>query len=416
MNLQEFLSSYFTLALISQLITRQKAVRSIIFDQVFGYRTNTPNSRVRIVDILKRTGNVPVVSRGSAALSLSGGSMTNTEIEPMPIRLSDFISGAKLNDLRNLYGTGDARGQQLVSSALDEIVLDLMHATELTRNALCAQAISGKIDYMMQTEGGYERYQVAYGDGTPLAFAPAKKWNDDACTLSMIISDLSDMEDALAEAGCSGEVKYLVGKKAYSAVADKIANMPNDSRIDAKAEKGTLDLGGYTLIKDGLTYKDRDASGTEVTKYEVDVDKIVGFATDIPVLTYCAVDDVDGNLEPVPFFSKTVKVDDPSGYKVISESKPMPLVSAKGFCWATVYDAAIVNATTLTINAEQVAVDAGLIQDVEKVYTEASLTALTKDAIIAIATERGYDMTKTAEDLKADIITEFLALQTAAQA
>ena len=48
-----------------------------------------------------------------------------------------------------------------------------------------------------------------------------------------------------------------------------------------------------------------------------------------------------------PFFSKTIKIEDPSGYKVISESKPMPLVSSKGFCWATVYDAAIVNASAL---------------------------------------------------------------------
>jgi hypothetical protein len=61
-------------------------------------------------------------------------------------------------------------------------------------------------------------------------------------------------------------------------------------------------------------------------------------------------------------------------------------------------------------------VDAGLIEHVEKVYTESSLTALTKDKILAIATERGYEMTTDAADLKADIIAEFLALQTAAQA
>jgi hypothetical protein len=341
----------------------------------------------------------------------------------MPIRLSDFITGARLNDLKHLFGSGDERGQQLVASSLDEMVLGLMRTTELTRNALCAQAIKGAIDYMMQTEGGFERYQVSYGDGTPLSFAPATKWNDDACTLAMIISDLEEMEDALAASGFSGEVKFLIGKKAYGAIANKIAAMTNDTRIDAKAEKGVIYLGGYTLTKDSITYKDRDAAGAEVVKYEVDIDKIVAYASDVPALTYCAVDDVDGNLEAVPFFSKTIKVDDPSGYKVISESKPMPLVSAKGFCWATVYDAAIVNATAYTINAdtvgveaEAVAVDAGLIEHVEKVYTESSLTALTKDKILAIATERGYEMTTDATDLKADIIAEFLALQTAAQA
>ena len=41
---------------------------------------------------------------------------------------------------------------------------------------------------MMQNEGGFERYQVLYGDGTPLAFVPVVKWNDDDCTLAMIIN------------------------------------------------------------------------------------------------------------------------------------------------------------------------------------------------------------------------------------
>lgn len=423
MDFQTFLTSYFTLALITKLVERRKPVRSIVYDLVFGYRTNTPSSRVRIDDILKRIGNVPVVARGGMSLSLGGSSTTRTEIEPMPIRLSDFITGAALNDLRSLYGSGDERGQALVQTYIDKMVMDLMHATEMTRNALCAQAITGMIDYMMKTEGGYERYQVAYGDGTTLSFVPAVKWNSDACTLAMIINDLSEMEDAIRDAGFAGEVKFMIGKKAYAAISNKIAGMTNDTRIDAKAEKGVIYLGGYELTKNSITYKDRNAEGAEVTKYEVDPEKIVAFVADVPELTYCAVDDVDGNLEAVPFFSKTVKIEDPSGYKVISESKPMPLVSAKGFCWATVFDAAIVNATAYTINADSasmaadlVTLDAGLVEHEEKVYTETSLTALTKDKILEIADDRGYEMTKTAADLKAEIITEFLALQTAAQA
>ncbi len=416
MDLATFLNSYFTLALITKLIERHKPVRSIIFDLVFGVRTNTPSSRVRLDDVLKRTGNLPVVARGAMALAVGGQSGTRTEIEPMPIRLSQFITGADLNDFRSLYGTGDDRGQALVMTKLDNMVLDLMRSTEMTRNALCAQAITGKIDYMMQNEGGFERYQVLYGDGTPLAFVPVVKWNDDDCTLAMIINDLSEMEDALMEEGATGEVKFMIGKKAFASISNKIASMTNDNRIDAKAEKGTISLGGYEIIKNSITYKDRDASGAEVTKYEVDPEKIVAFVTDIPELTYCAVDDVDGNLEAVPFFSKTIKIEDPSGYKVISESKPMPLVSSKGFCWATVYDAAIVNASAYTIIAESATIDAGLVENVEKTYTEASLTALTKAKILEIATDRGYEMTTTDADLKTDIIADFLALQTAAQA
>jgi hypothetical protein len=116
-------------------------------------------------------------------------------------------------------------------------------------------------------------------------------------------------------------------------------------------------------------------------------------------------------LEATPFFSKVVKTDDPSGYRVISESKPMPLVAAKGFCWATVYDSTISPVGGMTVRAENVTVEA----PVERTYTQSNLEALTKTQILAIATERGYEMTTDGDDLKADIITDFLALQTAAQ-
>lgn len=423
MDFQTFMNSYFTLALVSKLIERKTPVRSIVYDEVFSTRTTTSRSRIRVYEMLDKVGNVAVVARGSASLKLDGSSSTRTEIEPMPVKVSDFIAGATLNDLKALYGAQEG-GADLVAAEIDRLVLKLMRSAELTRNALCAQAMTGKIDYMMRNDNGaFERYQVAYGDGTTLSFAPAKKWNDDACTLADIIDDLDSMETLISDAGFSGDIRYLVGKKAFKAVANKIAAMPNDQRADGKVEKGRINIAGYELIKDSITYKDRDASGAEVTKYEVDPEKIVAFASDIPEITYCAVDDVDGNLEALPFFSKTVKTDDPSGYKVIGESKPMPLVAAKAFCWATVFDGDIVNATAYTINADAVGVEAdnvnvdtGLVTYVEKTWTEAGLTALTKDAILAIATERGYEMTTTSADLKADIITEFLTLQTAAQA
>jgi hypothetical protein len=411
MDFQQFLNSYFTLTLISKLIERSNPVRSLVFDLVFGYRTNTPSARVRVDDIMRRIGNVPVVARGSAALSMGGYSGNRTEIEPMPIRLSDFVTGADVNDLRSLYGAGDERGQSLVAAYLDKKVIDLMRTTEMTRNALCAQAITGKIDYMMQTEGGYERYQVVYGDGNTLTFSPSTKWNDPDCPLTQIAQDLSDIEDKMRDEGFSGEVAFLVGKKAFSAISTKLAAMTNETRVDGKVEKGTIFLMGYKLVKDSITYKDRDASGNEVVKYEVDPNKIVAYVVDVPELTYCAVDDVDGNLEATPFFSKVVKTDDPSGYRVISESKPMPLVAAKGFCWATVYDSTISPVGGMTVRAENVTVEA----PVERTYTQSNLEALTKTQILAIATERGYEMTTDGDDLKADIITDFLALQTAAQ-
>jgi hypothetical protein len=41
-------------------------------------------------------------------------------------------------------------------------------------------------------------------------------------------------------------------------------------------------------------------------------------------LFYAALDDLDANLAPLPFYAKPIKSDDPSGYKFVSESKPLP--------------------------------------------------------------------------------------------
>ena len=49
-------------------------------------------------------------------------------------------------------------------------------------------------------------------------------------------------------------------------------------------------------------------------------------------------------------------------------------------------------------------------------YSEAELNKMTKQDIVDLASDLGYTMTKTVDDTKADIITEFLAQQTAASA
>ena len=93
--------------------------------------------------------------------------------------------------------------------------------------------------------------------------------------------------------------------------------------------------------------------------------------------------------------------------QVISESKPMPLVASQAICWATVTSSD--GARTKYVIAPTVEVTS----TEAKVYTESSLNALTKAKILEIAAERGYEMTKTSDDTKSDIVTEFLSLQAA---
>ena len=85
----------------------------------------------------------------------------------------------------------------------------------------------------------------------------------------------------------------------------------------------------------------------------------------------------------------------------------MPLVAAKAFCWATPYDG--------TIEPVDTSVDVTVLNGVDMTeYTEAQLNAHTKAWILDLATARGYEMTTTSSNTKAEIVADFLSLQTAA--
>lgn len=410
MDIQAFIQSYLTIGLFAKLIERRVPVRSVVYDRVFRNRTTRATAFIPMVDIQRKCKSVPVIRRGAASYAVGRGSGSVTQIEPMPIRLSDFISASQLNTLRTLYGDGGENGQSLVATELDRMILCLMEDTERTRNALCAQALTGRIDYQMAADGGFERYVVEYGAST-VSYAPALAWNDPKADLVSIQGDLDAMETAINDKGFSGEVELLAGGKAFASLTRQIMRQRESDRMGASVSNDEIRFMGYSIFLDKGTYTDRNASDVEVTRKEVPEDKVVMYIANQTELTYAAVDDIDGNLQATPFFSKSEKTFDPSGVKVVSESKPMPLLAAESICWATVYDASLTDKLPVVIQADTVTVAA----PEEKTWAESQLNALTKAKILEVATERGYDMTRTDADAKADIIAEFLVLQGAAQ-
>jgi hypothetical protein len=42
-------------------------------------------------------------------------------------------------------------------------------------------------------------------------------------------------------------------------------------------------------------------------------------------MPYCALDDFDAKLAPLPLFIKPIKIEDPSGIKLVAQSKPFPV-------------------------------------------------------------------------------------------
>jgi hypothetical protein len=333
MDILTFIQGYLTVSTISKLIDRKQKRRSVVFDTIFSRRTQTGLPVVRMDEYIDTIRSVPVVTRGGASLTIGGGTNSIAMIEPMPIRLNRLLTGARLNDMRTLFGDGGARGQALVQAEVDRMILKLMETTDKTRDALCAQAITGKIDYQMQAESGFVRYGVTYGSGTPLSYTVTKKWDASGTGIGDILNDAISVRRKLNEEGASGEVGFLVSAEVFVSLANKIVTLPDSKRMGATVAANEINVAGFVFTLCDGSYDDRNSSGEAVVKQEVEAKKAVAWVKDIPELTYCAVDDLDGNLEAIPFFSKSVKVEDPSGIRIISESKPFPMVSEKAFCW-----------------------------------------------------------------------------------
>lgn len=347
MTLIEFIRSYFSMALVTRLVENRTPAASAIFDTVFTNRVSRATSRISLAQIQRVTKSMPVISRGGQAIPLDPRNAAVTLIEPLAIMLSDFISGATLNELRALYGTGDENGQSLVASELDRIVLDLMHSTELTRNALCAQAISGKIDYMMDSNGMKERYVINYG--TTQKHTLTTLLDDDNATIVSLVQTLQAMQKRISDAGYAGTPIVLAGTNAFCTITNLIMVTDNAGRMGATVSGNMINILGYPIHLVNGTYHDVNASGKDITKDEIDTNSLCMLIKDYTELDYLAVDDVQGNLQATPFFSKPVDIQDPSGIKVISESKPIPLVAPQSICWCTVTQS-MGERTSLTVN------------------------------------------------------------------
>lgn len=347
MTLIEFIRTYFSISLITKLVENRVPVSSVIFDTIFTNRVSRATSRISLAQIQRVTKSMPVISRGGQAIPLDPRNAAVTLIEPLSVRLSDMITGAQLNELRSLYGTGDENGQALVSAELDRIVLDLMRSTEMTRNALCAQALSGKIDYMMDSNGMKERYVINYG--TTLSHSLTTKLDDDSTTIVTLVQTLQTMQKKISDAGYAGTPVILAGSNAFATITNLIMVTDTAGRMGATITGNKITVLGYEIYLVNGTYHDVDSSGKDTTKAEIDTNAICMLIKDYTELDYLAIDDVQGNLVATPFFSKPVDIQDPSGVKVISESKPIPLVAPQSICWCTITES-MGERTNLTIN------------------------------------------------------------------
>lgn len=319
------LRKYFRAAAIVDALGRLPELKTPIMDKFFSDVRNVPKPIIGIKDMGLPTGNVPVVRRGSSSIPLAGQDGKLSFVEPQPVNPSDFVSGADLNNLRAMNETS-------IQQEIDNIIDRLRRASRATAEALAAQALTGKIAYWMRGgPGDLLAYEVDYGTiGTATI---STKFDASGAKLSDVIKGISLMLAELKKKSDGNNISILAGMDVFAVLCDLVGAVGNASVASAAAD-GLMIGGGLKIELDASTYKNlqsKAAVPVVPAKSLLIVDKGAGHK-----MIYAGLDSIESGQTALPFFVTYEETKDPSGIKVIGESKPLPVVNVNGLVKAQV--------------------------------------------------------------------------------
>lgn len=326
------LTRYFTAMKIAARFKVMKPIKSTILDLHFpeAVRQQYEGPIIPVQEILQVAQAVPVVYRGAESIPMVGDQSETGYIEPLPVRIHAMISAKDLNDLKQV-GEG---GRESWAARKQEA---MRQTNQLVREVLATQAVlDGEIAYpLLQSNGQYAVYKVPYPGQTQqsVAVSAIAKWNHADCTLVIIYKLLRDMAKELDGAGFGGDKIIHSGTTAFDSLLTLIEGTDKPKIPVKMKDDGTVRLGGFTIREMGETWRN-PKDGSTVNK--LDPKQIRMVSKGYTALFYGAVDDLDANLQPLPMFIKPIYEKDPSGYKLVSESKPLPVAAPGATCKAVV--------------------------------------------------------------------------------
>ncbi len=319
------ISGLFSKEAIVRRLKASQPIKTPVLDLIFTRRPQVPLAVVGTDMVKSVIRALPVIRRGAPSISAVSESGGIAFYEPLPIRPHKMVTGQDLNNLKML-GTSS---RELWASEKQRQLQDVVRKTS---EGMCATSLSGKLTWPIQLENGtFETWEVDFG--TPKSYVPDELW-DATATVKNAFETLQNMEESIQDDGYGSTVEIWAGKKAYSQLLSIVEGSKTTAKIRVEMSEKGIDIGGY-LVK-----RRSEKNYNPETKAMVPVvadTAIKMIATDAGMMMpYCAIDDLDANLQPLPFFVKPVQIADPSGYKLIGESKPFPIPNVDGICDATV--------------------------------------------------------------------------------
>jgi hypothetical protein len=264
--------------------------------------------------------------RGTQAVPISDKKSAEG-YEPFPIEVSMTLTAADLNDLIASGFTANAQAE------IDQKVDRMRKATRATTEALAAQSLTGKIQYSVRgaLADNSELYTADFG--ATKTHTIAKPWDNSTVTIADIIKDCLAMGDKARGNSFGNALAVLVNSSTFNLVISQILKLSTNA-LSLSVAENAINFPGFTLHRLASTYYDYKAK----TETPVIPDKkACAIALDAPHwLPYCAIDDIDAQLAPLPFFAKAVKIENPSAWELYGKSKPFPVPIVDAVCWANI--------------------------------------------------------------------------------
>jgi hypothetical protein len=321
------LTSLFTKESMIRRLKSLPVLKTPVMDAIFTDRPQLPLPVVSADMVRQVARTMPVIRRGAPSIPATSVTGEISFYEPLPVRPNVQVTGQDLNNLKVL------NAQSKEAWAVERTEL-LRRAVRATVEGMCSVAMTGTLTWPVKLEaGGYDSYSVVFG--SPLSVTPTTLWSAGGAKLKDVFKSLSDMEEALEAYGYGSNVVIWAGKTAYDTLFGLAEASVTTAKIRVEITDQGINVGGFLVRRRAEKWRNPQTGALTAVVPDNDVwmiDLNAGHK-----LVYCAVDDLDANLQALPLFVKPVKLVDPSGYKLIAESKPFPLPNVEGICEATVY-------------------------------------------------------------------------------
>jgi hypothetical protein len=312
---------------IARLKRLQPVAKTPVMDTVYptAKRDPYPKSRIAQEDLPAEVKNFPVIVRGSASYAVPADETKVHGYEPFPIELTQEISDAQLNDMRNLT-------DEDINSFIDLKVQKLKEGCVATAGALALQSLTGKISYAAQrSPGNFAEYAADFGD--IWTYNPAKLWDAAGVTIADIFTSASDMSELLGRKGFDSRVAIFCGTEAFKQLVQLAVLAPaKNLKINVTGNK--IEMPGFEFIR--ITERYYDYRQKQYVP-GIDPKKIVAVGLDAPFwLPFCSLDNADAGFRALSFWSSVKRSPTGKGYIIQGESKPFPVPIVEAICEATV--------------------------------------------------------------------------------